>query len=319
MPNLLDISLLEKFPPPYAVAVSGGADSMALCLMLREITPELTALIVDHGLRPESTAEAQQVAQWLQALNIKTEILPIKNPKAIGSTAIQEKARDLRYELLTNWCNNNKIANLLLAHHADDQLETLLMRLARGSGIAGLAAMQEHSIRNNINLLRPLLGTSKVELVAYLNARGQKWVEDPSNQNPAYTRVRFRKIANEISKEGLTPQRLEKVTQQLGSAEDFIEQELAKWLNINVEFEGNQAKTSLSIWQNTHPELCWRAIRAITSRIAQQTPRAEKITSLTSALQGKELQKPRTLGGCIWTPKKDDKLLISKELELIKI
>src|SRR5689334_12818293 len=164
--------------PELAVAVSGGADSLALALLAdrwaRACGGRVTALTVDHGLRPEAAREARQVGRWLKASGIRHVILRW-SPPAMKKTAtarlanLQAAARDARYELLCGWCRQHAVLHLLLAHHRDDQAETLLLRLARGSGLDGLAAMAPLVERSAVRLLRPLLAVPKTAITGYLD------------------------------------------------------------------------------------------------------------------------------------------------------
>ncbi len=194
--------------PVVAVAVSGGADSMALAVLAQgwaqAIGGRVQAFTVDHGLRPESEAEAQQVASWLNAYGIDHQILSWRGPKP--SRSIQEKARDARYALLTEACRAHGILHLLLAHHADDQTETVLIRAARGSGVEGLRGMLAISAPplpgpRWPRAARPLLPVAKARLVATLSARGLSWIEDPSNHNALYTRVRLRQTMDQAQQD----------------------------------------------------------------------------------------------------------------------
>ncbi len=179
---------------PLAVAVSGGADSMALTLLAAEWAKRegrpFAAVSIDHGLRAESAAEAQQVGGWLAAAGIAHTILRWEGEKP--ASGIHAAARTARYRLIAAWCRARGIGDVLVAHHRDDQSETMLLRLARGSGATGLAAMAAVSERDGVRLLRPLLGVAKARLIATLAARGQAWIEDPSNANPRYGRTRMR-------------------------------------------------------------------------------------------------------------------------------
>ncbi len=192
-------ALMARFAPfeprPHlAVAVSGGSDSMALTLLAHDWARArggaISALTVDHGLRPEAAAEAAQVGAWCAAHGIDHVILTRGGPAP--THGIQAFARAARYRLLADWCRAHFVLHLLLAHQREDQAETLVMREASGSGAdgrAGMAAIVEHGA---LRLLRPLLGTPRAQLRGYLAARGQEWIEDPSNRNPAFTRVRIR-------------------------------------------------------------------------------------------------------------------------------
>jgi tRNA(Ile)-lysidine synthase len=180
--------------PRLAVAVSGGPDSLALCLLAHHWASarggSVTALIVDHGLRPGSRAEARQVAVWLDQRGISHRLLAWRGPKP--ATGIQAAARAARYVLLADWCRGAGVLHLLLGHHRDDQAETIALRRARGSGPDGLAGMAPVREIAGLRLLRPLLSVPKERLRATLRAAGQAWIEDPSNQAPRFARTQLR-------------------------------------------------------------------------------------------------------------------------------
>ena len=180
--------------PALAVAVSGGRDSIALAVVTHQWAGErhgrVLALVVDHGLRPESAGEARATCERLATLGIEAETLAWSGEKP--ATRIQQAARDARYRLLFEACLRHGILHLLTAHHADDQVETLAMRAARESGpdgLAGMAALVEH---RNARLLRPLLAVPRARLTATLQARGIGWIDDPSNEDRRFERVRVR-------------------------------------------------------------------------------------------------------------------------------
>ena len=183
--------------PELAVAVSGGPDSMALCLLaqawVRARHGNLTALIVDHGLRPASAAEARQTEVWLGQHGIRRQVLSWQGPKP--ASGIQAAARSARYALLGDWCRAHGVLHLLLGHHRDDQRETRLLRAARGSGPDGLAGMAAVREITGLRLLRPLLSVPKQRLIATLQAAGQPWIEDPSNHAAHFARARLRQAA----------------------------------------------------------------------------------------------------------------------------
>lgn len=180
--------------PALAVAVSGGADSTALCLLAKAWAEaragSVLALIVDHGLRPGSGEEARRTAARLSALGITSEILVWTGEKP--TSAIQAKARQARHRLLADRCRERGLLHLLVGHHRDDQVETLLLRAASGSGGAGLAGMSPLVETGAVRVLRPLLGVPKQRLTAWLAERGVDWIEDPSNADPAFARARLR-------------------------------------------------------------------------------------------------------------------------------
>lgn len=180
--------------PDLAIAVSGGPDSIALALLAdawaRERGGSVLALIVDHGLRPESAAEAMDVASGLAAAGIPTRILVWSGVKPV--TGVQAAARDARYWLLESACRAAGILHLLLGHQRDDQAETVAMRQATGSGPDGLAGMTPVSEALGVRRLRPLLSVPKARLIATLAAAGRSWVVDPGNLSPTFARGRLR-------------------------------------------------------------------------------------------------------------------------------
>lgn len=180
--------------PLLAVGVSGGPDSLALVILAdrwaRQRGGAAWALVVDHRLRPESAAEAAQVAGWLAARGIPHQVLIWDGPKP--ATGIQEAARAARYRLLAGWCIARGCLHLLTAHHRDDQAETYLIRRRARSGPDGLAGMAAVRELPGLRLVRPLLAVPKARLVAFLMAEGQDFVWDPSNRNPAFERARLR-------------------------------------------------------------------------------------------------------------------------------
>jgi tRNA(Ile)-lysidine synthase len=186
--------------PTLAIALSGGIDSMALLLLAGQWVAarggKLIALTVDHGLRPESFDEALAVQTICQDMSVEHHLLRWRPPAK--KSALQQQARDARYELLTKWCIDHDVLHLLTAHHRDDQVETLFFRLARGSDLRGLACMPAVTHFKQLRLLRPLLEISKQQLVASLNHKKQQWLEDKSNHSPAYTRNRIRHTLRQV-------------------------------------------------------------------------------------------------------------------------
>ena len=195
-----------------ALAVSGGADSVALLRLAVDWrqavpdAPDLRVLTVDHGLRPGSATEARQVAEWAHAHGLPCCILTWSRDGTRGN--LQAEARAARYRLMAQACHDAKIGAVVTAHHLDDQAETFMLRLARGSGVDGLGAMSEASRIFGMTVLRPLLDVPHARLVATLHAMGQPFISDPSNESPAFARVRMRAMSQALASEGLTPRRL---------------------------------------------------------------------------------------------------------------
>jgi len=190
-----------------ALAVSGGSDSTALMVLAAQWARtkgrlgDICVLTVDHALRENSNKEAQQVCQWARALGLECHILVWQHD---GHTAkIQEKARLSRYELMGQWCAENDVEGIVTAHNSDDQAETMLMRLARGSGVDGLAAMGGRSELFGAVVYRPLLDVSRQTLQDMLLEGGHSWIDDPSNYNEVFERVRVRGAMDAIQKAGI--------------------------------------------------------------------------------------------------------------------
>lgn len=180
--------------PELAVAVSGGRDSLSLTLLAHEWSTgqggRVLALIVDHGLRPEAAREASVTANLLQGRGIESLVLRWAGAKP--QAGLQEAARAARYRLLRDVCRERGILHLLVAHHADDQAETIAMRAARASGPDGMAGMAALVEWPEVRLLRPLLSVPRARLSATLVSRGIAWIDDPSNIDPRFERARLR-------------------------------------------------------------------------------------------------------------------------------
>ena len=183
-----------EYDPHIAIAVSGGGDSIALTYFAHEWAKsnggQVTVLTVDHGLRPDSRSEAERVGGWINALGMTHQILSWQGEKP--KSRIQAMARDARYRLMDKWCKDNGVLHLLVAHNENDQAETYLMRKEHGSGPDGLAAMSQILELSHCRLLRPLLAENTQNLRQFLTDQKAEWVEDPSNQNPIFERVRMR-------------------------------------------------------------------------------------------------------------------------------
>jgi tRNA(Ile)-lysidine synthase len=302
--------------PRLAVAVSGGPDSLALALLARDWSAgrggTVVALTVDHRLRPGSGAEARQVGAWLAAAGIEHRLLVRRGPPPSGDR--QAAARAARYALLAGWCGRHGVLHLLLAHQQEDQAETLLLRLARGSGLFGLAAMPALSERDGLRLLRPLLAVPRACLAALLRRAGQPWIEDPSNRDPAYRRARLRRLAPALAAEGLTAPRLAATAARLGQARGAIEAELARWLAAAAAIrpEGYLWLDRASL-AAARPDLALAGLARCLATIggADYPPRLERLERLWRALLGPQ-PLAATLGGCRVVPR-GARLLLCRE------
>ncbi|MGB9014721.1 MAG: tRNA lysidine(34) synthetase TilS [Methylovirgula sp.] len=203
------------------LAVSGGPDSVAMMLLAATWAEtskvKLAVATVDHGLRDGSRAEAEAVATWAQALGLPHRILTWDGEKPV--TAIQERAREARYDLLFRYAEEIGVDHLLTAHHADDQAETILFRFLRGSGIAGLAGMQVATQHGEITHLRPFLAYPKEALVGVCASRGQAFFRDPSNEDSSFARTRLRRLLRLLAEEGITRQALLRLGRRAARAE----------------------------------------------------------------------------------------------------
>jgi len=210
------------------LAVSGGSDSTALMVLfadwLRQCRCNLaqhTVLTVDHQLRPQSSAEAETVARLAAKLGFRNATLVWEGRKP--QTGLQAAAREARYRLIGDHARVNGIAALLTAHTRDDQAETLLMRLARGSGLDGLAGMAPWVRLGALQVLRPFLDIPKARLRATLEVRAIPWIEDPSNQSPAFERTRLRAASEVLASLGLTDDMLALTARRLQRVRTAIE------------------------------------------------------------------------------------------------
>jgi tRNA(Ile)-lysidine synthase len=218
--------LIERFVPPLApkiaVAVSGGPDSMALAFCLKRWTQrDVIALIVDHCLRAESECEAALVKTRLEHLGLHAEILKWDHTPVTGR--LHEKARTARYRLLTDACRQHGVTDLLFAHHREDQAETILMRLAKGSGIDGLSGIASQRQHDTIRILRPFLTVSKRSLIATCTEANIATVTDPSNSSDKFARGRLRTIMPLLANEGMTVDNLIELGNRAAEANDALD------------------------------------------------------------------------------------------------
>ncbi len=294
-------SLLPWPPAQMAVALSGGADSLALALVAQTLARQwnipLLALTVDHQLRRESGAEAEAVGQQMQRLGIPHRILHWNHAALEGN--LHQAARHARYALLTEACRAASIPCLLLAHHADDQAETLLHQLMRGSGVDGLSAMPPARWENEVLLLRPLLTFPKSMLEATCRAAGEAWAEDPSNDDPRFARTLLRRMLTEFSAQGLSAARLAETAAHMARARAALEAATEALLQTGTCSE-SRATLPLPAWKHAPEEIRLRALRALATRLgAAEPPRFEALARLAAALAEAPSGK-RSLHGLLW-------------------
>ena len=298
-----------------AVACSGGNDSMALALLMRNWANNtgnnIIALIVNHKLRTDSTVEAKLVQTRLKDVNITAHILTRKFDEKITSD-IQNKARMLRYQLLQQWCVDNDYQTIATAHHIQDQAETFLLRLARGSGVYGLAAMPKSSIIGlksnkfgNINLIRPLLDINKNDLIDSLANFNVKAVDDPSNKNEKFDRVKIRNNQQLLDSIGLNPQRLAKTAKNLRRARNALEEITKNTINEAVQFYPvGYCHLDKKLLLNQPEEIILRALSNIIITISggKYPPRLSQIENLYDNLTENKTFNGCSLAGAIVAP-----------------
>lgn len=291
-------ALFDRFGdlPLLALGVSGGPDSVALMNLVAAWCddrsndglpcPRVHILTVDHGLRPEAAKEAQAVAAWSAALGFQHHCLVWSGEKP--SSNLQAQARQARYRLMAQKLKQLGGNTLFIAHTQDDQAETLLMRLARGSGVDGLCAMQTLSTYKDIEIARPLLAIQKADLVAYLQQRQQPFFEDPSNNDDRFDRVRMRRLMAEFAELGGTTTRLAQTASQMQRvALALASQTEALFAETTYVFEGlGFALIDLNAFISADEEIRLRLLRSLIEWIRPRTypPRLSALTGLDDYL-----------------------------------
>jgi tRNA(Ile)-lysidine synthase len=277
------------------VAVSGGGDSAAaLVLAVEALGPaRVAAVTVDHGLRPESRAEAEGVGALAARLGVTHDIL--RWTQAPGGN-LQDAARRARRALIADWAVGHVDA-VLLAHTLEDQAETLLMRLARGSGVDGLAAMRPARHALNVLWLRPFLDVPRAALRAVLVARGLEWVEDPSNADPRFARVRARQAMAAL---GLDAARLGATARAMAAAQTVLETQADAALTRLAQETGGAVRLDRAVFdlpQDTMDRLFARLVMGLSG--ATYRPRGADLHRLIAAARAGQ---GATLGGVMLHP-----------------
>ena len=295
------------------VAVSGGPDSMALLHLVAEWSrergepaPDVVAVTVDHQLREEAANEAALVARRARALGLRHETLQWDGPKP--ATGLPEAAREARYRLLEDFAlslGTSGTAAIVTAHHRDDQAETVLMRLMRGSGLDGLSAIPPARplfSGSSITLVRPLLQIEKARLVATLEARGETWFEDPANVREDLERGRLRGLLARLEGEGLTMAALARSAWRLGAAReavDYAEAHFQATLALATN-DGIYAALDRQALNSGPALLQQRVLARLVSEFGGATPEPElsEVEALVECLKS-ETKVVRTLGGAV--------------------
>ena len=288
-----------------ALAVSGGPDSVALMQLAarwrasRKEGPALSVLTVDHGLRPGSRAEAEHVGRMASALGLPHAILTWEHER-LSEASLQERARVARYDLMAAYCHAHGIPALATAHTLDDQAETFLMRLKRGSGLDGLAAIPERGEWAGIAVLRPLLEVSKLRLIATLDAAGIAFVCDPSNIDPRFERARMRESTDALAALGLTAEAIALSARRLRRARAALEAATSEFLSRHSETnEAGYVLVDEAALAAAPDEIALRALARMIEAVGGSGERVQlaKVETLLAALK-QEPGKAHTLGRC---------------------
>ena len=306
-----------KIKSSFAVAVSGGPDSLALAF-LSKVYAEKNRLItkyfiVDHKLRQNSTKEALVTKRLLRKLKINAKILTWKGKKPKSN--IQAVARNKRYELLINECRKLKVNHLLLGHHADDKLENFLIRLTRGSGLRGLVSFSETSNLNGVCLERPLLDFNKKELIYLTSNIFKNFINDPSNENSDFKRVRLRKMIETLGDEGFSLIKLNKTIENLKFSDNTINFDVQENLKKNSFFSKKKQNFLLNQFFFKQPkEIVFRSLSQCIKEVGNKHyySRGDKVLRLINTINSKNDFKT-TLGGCM-IKKINNTVIISKEI-----
>jgi tRNA(Ile)-lysidine synthase len=305
----LDRTLIDRFAADLGglvsedvrlgVAVSGGPDSLALLLLAAAARPDrVEAATVDHGLRPESADEAAMVAAICNRLGVPHRTL-LSDWPAAPTTNVQAEARAMRYRLLNEWAIDRGVPVVSTAHHADDQAETLLMRLLRGAGVGGLGATRaKRPLSDNVMLVRPLLGWRKSELERLVADAGLEPVDDPSNRDPSYDRSRIRNLLHHA--EWADPAKMAASASALRDADEALDWALAPLIGSRISRDGD----ALLIEPFDLPrELRRRLLLAAFAELAAPPPRGPDTMRALDALERGEtvtLSGLKLEGGSRW-------------------
>jgi tRNA(Ile)-lysidine synthase len=290
-----------------ALAVSGGGDSIALMHLFadwarRESISRPAVLIVDHGLRRESYDEAALVAQWAKNAGFAAAVMRWRGRKPQSN--IEDEARAARYRLLGEWCKARMTPYLFAAHTREDQAETFLLRLGRGSGVDGLSGMRAAGPLPvpgfaPVRLLRPLLDMGRTELRAYLQGRGEHWLEDPMNADCRFARVRIRQALPGLEAAGVSVQRIAQAAGHLARAREALEAATEEFFERHTQLGADFALMDGGALAHNSREIGLRVLSAVLMRVAgaPYRPRFERLEALFDAISVEPFT-ARTLLGC---------------------
>ena len=287
----------------FIVAVSGGADSLALAFLTKlfalknNLNPKY--YVVDHKLRKESTREAFKVKKVLSSLDINSQILTVRGNKPQNRT--QSFAREKRYNLLFSKCKKFKINNLILGHHMDDLFENFFLRMIRGSGLKGLVSLGESTQIQNINLIRPLINFDKKDLLFISKFIFNFYVNDPSNYDLKFNRIKIRNFIKQLKSIGLSKIKFQLTIENLKRSDQTIRFYVERNKKINT--SRNLGKKDLFLkedfFDNSY-EVVFRSLSDLIHYVGKKhnSVRGKKIDNILRKIKNKTLFK-ETLGGCV--------------------
>ena len=292
-----------KIDTNFIVAVSGGADSLALAFLTKvyalkkNLNPRY--FIVDHKLRKESTYEAYKVKKILKSLKINSQVLTWKGKKPVSN--IQSLARSKRYELLFLKCKKLKISNLVLGHHIDDVIENFFLRMARGSGLKGLVSLGTNTQIENINLIRPLIEFDKRDLIFLSKFIFNFYVDDPTNDDIKFNRIKVRNLIKRFEDFGLDKKKFQLTIENLKKSDQSIKfyVEKNKKENSIFNYRKNELILKDNFFDNSY-EVIFRSLSDLIHLVGKKPNfvRGKKIENILNKIKEQKLRK-ETLGGCV--------------------
>ena len=300
----------------FIVAVSGGPDSLALAYlakiysMKKKLKPKF--FLVDHKLRPESSKEAKTVKSLLKKNDINLEILIWRGKKPTKN--IQSIARKKRLDLLFSKCDKLNVKRILLGHHQDDFFENFFIRLLRGSGLKGLISLDKESKINGKVLMRPLLDLTKDDLIYISKNVFNFYVQDPTNNDEKYQRIKMRKLISEFEKNGLDKNKLFNTVKNLKFSNAVVEFYVKENLKKNTFFSLKNKRLILNKSFFVQPyEIIFRSLSQSITLVGKKyySARGKKLDRIIENIK-KKLSFKATLGGCI-IEKVNQSVIISKE------
>ena len=300
----------------FIVAVSGGSDSLALAFLTKIYAKKYYLrckyFIVDHKLRKESTAEAEKVKKILNDFDIKAEILSWNGKKPLRN--IQSLARKKRYELLFLKCKQLRIKNLIVGHHLDDLFENFFIRMIRGSGLKGLVSLEKKTSINSFNLIRPLLDFEKKDLEFIARHVFNFFINDPSNENTVFQRIKIKNIIKEFKKNGLDKNKLHLTLKNLKTSNRALKFYVKQNKEYNSFFNKKNRKLILNEnFFNQPYEIVFRSFSDSLKIIGEKYnfARGKKIDYILDKIKKNSLNK-ETLSGCL-VKKVNQTVIITKE------